>query len=133
MFQGASAEIIQSGIYSACRFYIKLYAKQRKLSRFFSSGLSVCVCVSPGEYVFCFFVDVGCPGDHFGDHFGVLEHPEAPRITPWIPRWLLGAIWVIFCTFRRRKASPLLSTFFDLRVLFFCIFCSTEKGSQKDS
>ena len=25
------------------------------------------------------FVDFGSPGDNFGGHFGVLEHPEAPK------------------------------------------------------
>ncbi len=81
----------------------------------FFRPVCVCVCLR-GDIFVAFFVDVGCPGDHFGGNFGVLEHPEAPRITPWIPRCLLGAIWMIFCTFRWRKASPLFSTF-----LFICV------------
>ncbi len=27
-------------------------------------------------------INVGCPGYHVGGHLGVLEHPEAPKITP---------------------------------------------------
>ncbi len=78
-------------------------------------------------------IDFGCPGDHFGGHFGVLEHPKAPRITPWIPRCLLGAIWMIFRTFRWRKASPLFNTLSICWCLFVTFCCSSEQVSQKDS
>ena len=89
--------------------------------------------MSPGDSFFAFFVDFGCPGDHFGGHFGVLEHPEAPKGHAMDPKMPPGRDLENFGTFPRRKAPPLLEHFFDLVVFFSLLFCSTEKVSQQDS
>ncbi len=72
--QYINESIIQSGIYSACQFYKKIYTTIRGNYR----RVLRPVCVSGGK-CFCFFVDFACPGDHFGGNVGVLEHPEAPQ------------------------------------------------------
>ncbi len=44
--------------------------------------------VSPGGYIFCVFCGFWVSRGHFGDNFGVLEHPEAPKghaIDPKMP------------------------------------------------
>ena len=83
--------------------------------------------------MFAFFVDFGSPGDNFGGHFGVLEHPEAPKGHAMDPKMPPGRDLENFGTFPRRKAPPLLEHFFVFCVFVSLLLCSTEKVSQKDS
>ncbi len=71
-----------------------------QLPRFFSDP-SVCVCLQVDSF-FVFLVDLGCPGDRFGGHFGVLEHPEAPNGTTETQRERQGVIW---CEQKRMSGS----------------------------
>ena len=85
------------------------------------------MCVS-GRIVFCSFVYFGCPGDHFGGHFGVLEHPEAPKGHAMDPKMPPGQDLENFGGIPEKNIVPFWSTFsicgvfLNVVCYFFAVF-----------
>ena len=117
---------IQSGIYSACHFYTTSYNTRTGNSRILLRcsvrsllfwGISILV------HLLLLFMDFGRPGDNSGGNFSVLEHLEAPKVMPWIPRCLQVEISRISGATPENKVVPFFSIFSFWGILFWSVCC----------
>ncbi len=81
--------------------------------------------------MFVCFVDCRCPGDHFGGHFGVLEHPEAPQGTTETQRERKGTILHTNCKKSLVPQDPFWSTVLTFGVLFVTFFAVLKREPKR--